>query len=58
MNRKIIHSKKATPIVEVVNTWHYGFNPGKTDSEIVVFYAGVVEKPITVYEPSAKHETK
>lgn len=55
---KTLQLKEGDPIVELVNTWHYGFNPGKTDSEIVVFYAGVVEKPITEYEPSAKHETK
>lgn len=34
--------------VEVVDTLHYGFNPGKVPAEIIVVYAGVVDKPVTV----------
>jgi hypothetical protein len=34
-----------------VNTPHYGMNEGKVPAEIVVFYAGVVDTPITVVEP-------
>ena len=36
------------PIVELVNTWHYGINNGNEPSEIVVFYAGIENMPITV----------
>lgn len=36
------------PIVELVNTWHYGKNTGKKPAEIVVFYAGIEGEPITV----------
>ncbi|MGM0578029.1 MAG: cupin domain-containing protein [Myxococcota bacterium] len=39
------------PIVELVDTAHYGFNPGDVPAEIVVFYAGVVDQPITVFAP-------
>lgn len=37
------------PIVEVVNTLHYGVNEGNEDAEIVVFYAGIAGEPITLY---------
>ena len=48
---KRLHLKEGDPVVEVVNTPHYGMNEGKVPAEIVVFYAGVVDTPITVVEP-------
>ncbi len=48
---KTLHLKAGDPIIEVVNTLHYGINEGKVPAEIVVFYAGVVDTPITVVEP-------
>ena len=48
---KTLHLKAGDPIVEVVNTLHYGINQGKVPAEIIVFYAGVVDTPITVVEP-------
>jgi quercetin dioxygenase-like cupin family protein len=45
------HLKAGDPLVEVVNTWHYGVNEGKVPVDLVVFYAGVVGKPITVLKP-------
>ena len=48
---KTLHLKAGDPIVEVVNTLHYGMNEGEVPAEIVVFYAGVVDTPITVVEP-------
>jgi len=50
-NGETLHLKAGDPIVEVVNTWHYGVNEGKVPAEIVVFYAGVVDTPITILEP-------
>ncbi len=47
---KTLHLKAGDPIVEVVNTLHYGINEGKVPAEIVVFYAGVIDTPITVLE--------
>jgi len=35
-------------LVEVVNKWHYGINKGDVPAEIVVFYAGVEGKPLTL----------
>jgi len=45
---KTLHLKAGDPIVEVVNTWHYGKNEGDVPAEIIVFYAGVQDEPITV----------
>ncbi len=38
------------PIVEVVNTLHYGVNEGKDPADIIVFYVGIVDKPVTIIE--------
>lgn len=46
-----LHLKAGDPIVELVNKPHYGMNSGTIPAEIVVFYAGVREEPITVVEP-------
>jgi quercetin dioxygenase-like cupin family protein len=48
---KTLYLKAGDPIVEVVNTSHYGINQGKVPAEIIVFYAGTVDSPITVVEP-------
>ncbi len=48
---KTLHLKAGDPIVEVVNTWHYGINQGKVPAEIVMFYAGAIDTPITVVKP-------
>ena len=45
---KILHLKAGDPIVEVVNTLHYGINDGTVPAEIVVFYAGIVGQAVTV----------
>ena len=47
--------KAGDPIIEVVDTWHYGYNPDKTEAEIIVFYVGATNAPITQYEPAAAH---
>lgn len=35
-------------IIEVVDKWHYGKNTGDEPVDIIVFYAGAVDLPITV----------
>jgi len=47
---KELHLTAGDPIAEVVNTLHYGYNPGDMPAEIVVFYAGVADAPITIVE--------
>lgn len=48
---KTLHLEAGDPIVEVVNTLHYGMNEGNVPAEIIVFYAGSLDAPITVVEP-------
>lgn len=47
-DNKTLHLKAGDSIVELVNKKHYGKNEGKEKAEIIVFYAGVENKPITV----------
>lgn len=47
-DKKTLHLKTGDSIVEVVNKAHYGKNEGTKTAEIIVFYAGTVDKPITV----------
>jgi len=47
-DNQILHLKAGDPIVEVVNTWHYGKNEGDVPAEIIVFYAGIKGEPITI----------
>ena len=45
---KTLHLKAGDPIVELVNTLHYGINEGRVPAEIVIVYAGAADMPITV----------
>lgn len=45
-----LNLKAGDPIVEVVDTWHYGKNEGSVPAEIIVFYAGIKGEPVTVKE--------
>lgn len=47
-DHKILHLKAGQSLIEVVNTWHSGINEGNETAEIIVFYAGVRDTPITV----------
>lgn len=47
---KTLHLQAGDPIVEVVNTLHYGINEGTIPAEIIVFYTGVLGQPVTVVE--------
>lgn len=43
-----LHLKAGEPIVELVNTWHYGKNDSDEPAEIIIFYAGIEKTPITI----------
>jgi len=43
-----LHMKAGDSIVELVNKWHYGKNEGDEPAEIIVFYAGTQDEPVTV----------
>jgi quercetin dioxygenase-like cupin family protein len=45
-----LYLKAGDPIIEVVNKWHYGINESNEFAEIIVFYAGVHDSPITIKE--------
>ena len=47
-DKKTLHLKAGDSIVEVVNKAHYGKNEGNKTAEIIVFYVGTVDRPITV----------
>jgi len=47
-DNETLHLKAGDSIVEVVNKWHYGKNEGSEPAEIIVFYAGVLDTPITI----------
>ncbi len=42
--------KAGDALAEVVNTYHYGKNTGKEPVEIIVFYVGKKDMPLSVYE--------
>ena len=50
---KVLRLKAGESIVELVNTWHYGKNDGEIPVELIMFYAGKVGVPITVYQSSS-----
>jgi quercetin dioxygenase-like cupin family protein len=47
-DNKTLHLKAGDSIVELVNKKHYGKNEGAETAEIIVFYAGTVNKPIMI----------
>ena len=48
---KTLNLKAGDSFIELVNTWHYGVNPGTVPTDLIIFYAGVAGAPITVYQP-------
>jgi quercetin dioxygenase-like cupin family protein len=50
VNGATLHLKAGDPIVETVNTVHYGVNDGQVPAEIIVVYAGTPDHPITVID--------
>ncbi|PWG06241.1 cupin domain-containing protein [Polaribacter aquimarinus] len=48
INNNVLILKEGDVIVELVNKIHYGINEKNKPVEIVVFYAGAVDIPITV----------
>jgi len=47
-DNRTLHLKAGESLVEVVNKWHYGRNDGNETAELVVFYAGAPDTPITI----------
>ncbi len=53
-DEKTLYLKAGDPIVEVVDKWHYGKNDSDVSAEIIVFYAGIADTPITIKETIKK----
>ena len=47
-----LNLKAGDALVELVNAYHYGENKGEKPAEIIVFYAGTEDLPITVTKKS------
>jgi quercetin dioxygenase-like cupin family protein len=47
---KTLNMKAGDPIIEVVNTWHYGVVKGDKPAVIIVFYVGKEGEKLTVKE--------
>jgi quercetin dioxygenase-like cupin family protein len=50
----VLEMKAGDPIIEVVNTIHYGVNKGNESAEILVFYAGTEGMEIVVKDSVSK----
>lgn len=50
---QVLHLKAGDPIVEVINTMHYGVNEGTVPADIIVVYAGAVQEEKTPRAPAA-----
>jgi quercetin dioxygenase-like cupin family protein len=50
----ILRLKAGDGIVELVDKWHYGRNDGEIPAEIIVFYVGTKDGPITVHQDTIK----
>lgn len=51
-----MHLKAGDSIIEIVDKWHYEKNEGNKTAEIIVFYAGIVNQPITIKSGQGKNE--
>jgi quercetin dioxygenase-like cupin family protein len=51
-NGQTLRLNAGDALVELVDSWHYGRNDGDVPAEIVVFYAGVKNAPITLPHPA------
>ncbi len=55
---KRLYLEAGDPIIELVNKLHFGRNEGNVPAEIIVFYAGVKDKPITIRKSDLKTSGK
>jgi quercetin dioxygenase-like cupin family protein len=54
-DKRTLHLKAGESIVEVVDKWHYGKNESNKTAEIIVFYAGVLDTPISIEKQGSIH---
>lgn len=51
---KVLSLKEQDVMIEIVDIWHEGINEGDTPTELIVFYAGVLDEPVTIYDNPAE----
>ena len=49
---QVLRLREGEAIVEVVDRWHFGQNEGPGLAEIIVFYAGIEDQPVTENKPA------
>ena len=49
--------KAGDTLIELVDKWHYGYNPGTESAEIVVFYAGTPGTPLSIKHATSPSST-
>jgi len=47
-DHKTLRLEAGDALIELVNTWHHGINTGDIPAEIIVFYAGAKDLPVTL----------
>ena len=47
-DHKMLRLEAGDALIELVNTWHHGTNTGDVPAEIIVFYAGTKDLPVTL----------
>ncbi len=47
-NNDVLHLRAGEALIEMVGQWHRGSNEGSRPAEIIVFYAGIKDQPLTV----------
>ena len=50
--------KAGQALIELVDKWHYGKNDGTEPAEIIVFYAGIEDQPITIIQDNTESSTE
>ena len=51
----VLEMNEGDVIVELVNKYHFGENKSDSPAEIIVFYSGTVDVPITVLRNGGEH---
>lgn len=51
---KILDLQQDDVMIEIVDIWHEGINEGDVPTHLIVFYAGVLDEPVTIYADPAQ----
>ena len=51
---EVLHLNAGEAAAEVVDQWHYGRNDGEEPVELIVFYAGIRDQPVSIAKPNGQ----